>query len=165
MILYVARHAWAGNFGDPGCSDDTLRELTPDGIERYFRTVDALVEQRGFTPDRLATSPYTRCVQTATIIAERTPKAPEFDKIEALGCGVDLPQLMAWTAEHESAGDLCWVGHNPDVEALVAWLVGSPVGVVSFAKGSVAAVEFAAGPVEKGAGELLWHCTAKSLGV
>ncbi len=48
MFLYIARHAWAAERGDPRWPDDSLRELTPDGIERYTRMVKALAA-RGFS--------------------------------------------------------------------------------------------------------------------
>ena len=34
MFLYIARHAWAGESGDPRWPDDSLRPLTPEGIEK-----------------------------------------------------------------------------------------------------------------------------------
>ena len=49
MFIYIARHAWAGERGDPRWPDDSLRELTPEGIERYTKVVKALAE-RGFEP-------------------------------------------------------------------------------------------------------------------
>ena len=76
MFLYIARHAWAGEHGDPRWPDDSLRELTPDGIERYTKVVKALAD-RGFSPDRIATSPYTRCRQTADIIASHVASNPD----------------------------------------------------------------------------------------
>ncbi len=39
---YVARHAWAGSFGDPQWSCDSLRELEPAGIDRYRLVVERL---------------------------------------------------------------------------------------------------------------------------
>ena len=37
MFIYIARHAWAGDRGDPRWPDDSLRELTPEGVERFKR--------------------------------------------------------------------------------------------------------------------------------
>src|SRR4030066_164180 len=59
MFIYIARHAWAGERGDPRWPDDSLRELTPQGIARYGEVVKSLA-QRGFAPARIATSPYVR---------------------------------------------------------------------------------------------------------
>ena len=78
MFLFIARHAWAGEHGDPRWPDDSLRELTPDGIQRYTKVVKALAD-RGFNPERIATSPYTRCRQTADIIARYVASNPTID--------------------------------------------------------------------------------------
>jgi phosphohistidine phosphatase len=95
MNLFLARHAWAGHFGDPGWSDDSLRELTPEGIERYSRVVQTLAE-RGFAPRRIATSPYSRCRQTADLIAKYTDHRPEVEELDALQPGSDLRALLIW---------------------------------------------------------------------
>ena len=162
MFVYIARHAWAGHAGDPQWPDDSLRELTPEGVERYQAVVAALAD-RGFAPSRIATSPYARCVQTARLISDGMPGRPEIDELDALEPGSQLDEALAWTADH-AGQDVCWVGHNPDVEWMTAALIGEGPASIRFAKGSVAAVQFhhAAAP---GAGELYWHVTAKSLGL
>ena len=100
MFLYIARHAWAGERGDPRWPDDSLRELTPDGIERYTQVVKALAD-RGFNPDRIATSPYTRCRQTAELIAKyASPKIATIDELEALEPGTELEPVLEWSRKH-----------------------------------------------------------------
>jgi len=162
MFIYIARHAWAGERGDPRWPDDSLRELTPEGIERYTKVVKALAG-RGFAPARIATSPYARCRQTADIIAKHVAGKPEIDELEALEPGSELEPLIVWTNE-QGERDVCWVGHSPDVERLAAALVGDGSTGIRFAKGAVAAVFFE-GAANAGAGELYWLATAKLLGV
>ena len=160
MFIYIARHAWAGHYGDPGWPDDSLRELTPEGAERYMEVVQALAE-RGFAPEHIASSPYIRCQQTAEIISKYTEHRPELEDLEALAPGSNLDTLLQWTVG-KAGRDVCWCGHNPDVEVLVSILIGG--GNVRFAKGTITAIRFY-GQVEPGAGELYWHATAKSLGL
>lgn len=161
MFLYIARHAWAGERGDPRWPDDSLRELTPDGIDRYTKVVRALAA-RGLAPHRIATSTYTRCLQTAEIIAKHVPSKPKIDELEALEPGSDLEPLLEWSrAQGET--DTCWVGHSPDVERLAADLLGDGASRLRFAKGAVAAISFEA-EINSGAGELYWLATAKLLG-
>ena len=160
MTVYVARHAWAGHYGDPAWPDDSRRPLTAEGVERYRRVVAALAE-RGFAPERVATSPYTRCVQTAELIAEAT--AAPLTELDALAVGADVDALIAWT-DQAAAESVCWVGHPPAVERLTAWLIGDGAAGVRFAKGSVAAVDFV-DRVAPGEGVLRWHATAKLLGM
>lgn len=158
MFLFIARHAWAGSFGDPAWPDDFERPLTAEGIDRYRRVLAKLI-QRGFAPTAIATSPYVRCRQTADLIAEAT--GGEVTEVESLAIGAELEPLLDWT-HHQSAEGVCWVGHNPDVQLLTAAMIGG--GDVRFAKGAIASVRFY-GDIAPGMGELYWHATAKLLGV
>ena len=144
MFLFIARHAWAGEHGDPRWPDDSLRELTPDGIQRYTKVVKALAEC-GFSPDRIATSPYTRCRQTADIIAQYTANTSTIDELDALQPGSEIEPILEWSREYtQNSKDICWVGHSPDVEWLTAALIGDGDACIRFAKGAVAAIDFEA---------------------
>ncbi|MCI0331928.1 MAG: histidine phosphatase family protein [Planctomycetes bacterium] len=162
MFIYIARHAWAGVRGDPRWPDDSLRELTPEGIDRYTKVVKALAA-RGLAPARIATSPYTRCRQTAEIIAKHVQSRPKIDELEALEPGSDLQPLLDWS-QAQGDVDTCWVGHSPDVERLAAALIGNENACVRFAKGAIASIGFDDEAIA-GAGELYWLITAKTLGV
>ena len=60
MLLYLVRHAYAGQHGDPRYRDDSLRPLTTKGRKRFRRVIKKL-SQRGFGPTLVATSPFVRC--------------------------------------------------------------------------------------------------------
>jgi phosphohistidine phosphatase len=162
MFVYIARHAWAGERGDPRWPDDSQRPLTPEGIERYTAAVKVLT-QRAFAPARIATSPYTRCRQSADIIAAHVEGRPRIVELPALEPGSDLEALIEWSNEQDGE-NVCWVGHSPDVEGLASALVGDGGSNIRFAKGAVAAIEFDE-EVALDAGELHWLVTAKLLGV
>jgi phosphohistidine phosphatase SixA len=162
MFIYIARHAWAYEFGDPRWPDDSQRELEVGGAERYMRVVEALAE-RGFAPEAIATSPYVRCRQTAKLIAEYTHGQPPVTELEALEPGSDFEALVAWSRE-TACEQVCWVGHAPDVSNLTAALVGDGRADIRFAKGAIAAVRLFE-PVGHSCGELYWLATAKSLGL
>jgi len=162
MFVYIARHAWAAQRGDPRWPDDSLRPLTPEGTSRYEQVVQSL-SSRGFAPERIATSPYTRCRETAVIIASRVHDSPPIEELEALEPGSDLKALIRWTNVQIGA-DVCWVGHSPDVELLAAALLGDAAARLRFAKGAVAAIAFDE-EVIAGGGELYWLATAKLLGL
>ncbi|TWT46777.1 SixA phosphatase family protein [Botrimarina hoheduenensis] len=161
MKVFIARHAWAGNYGDSAWPDDSQRPLTAEGVERYRAVVDTLAE-RGLIPERIATSPYVRCRQTAELIAAATG-AP-IDDLPSLAPGADLATLIEWT-ESTGTESVCWVGHNPDVEILTAALIGDRNAGVRFAKGSIACVRFEEVNLAPGSGVLEWHLTAKTLGL
>ncbi len=162
MFIYIARHAWAYDFGDPRWPDDSQRELEPEGAERYMRVVQTLAE-RGFAPEAIISSPYARCQQTAEIIAQYTPNRPEITLSESLAPGSDFSALVEWSRA-SGCDQVCWVGHAPDVGYLAAALVSDNSSHIRFAKGTVAAVRLD-GEISHGAGELYWLTTAKSLGL
>ena len=163
MDLFIIRHAQAGRFGDPAWPDDSQRPLTDEGQQRFAQMVAILV-QRGFAPEIIATSPMLRCLQTARLVAEGLPGDPEVVALDSLVPGGDLEALMEWTAEQASHyREIAWVGHAPDVGRLAAVLIGDKDGWIRFAKGAIAAVRFLGLPTVSDA-ELRWLVTAKVLG-
>jgi phosphohistidine phosphatase len=162
MDLYIVRHAWAADRDDPRWPDDDLRPLTEEGRARFARMAAKLAE-RGMTPEMIATSPLVRCVETAQILAAGAGNVEVIERDE-LRPGSDLRGLLRWTAvqarQHQR---IAWVGHVPDVNRLAAALIGAEEGLIHFAKGSVAAIQFD-GPPTPGDGELRWLVTAKVLG-
>jgi phosphohistidine phosphatase len=162
MFIYIARHAWAHQRNAARWPDDSIRELTTPGIARYQQMIRPLV-QRGFTPERIATSPYVRCRQTAEILAAQLPEEVPIDELPALQPGSNLDALLGWTAEADGKS-VCWVGHAPDVSLLTAALIGSEETFIRFAKGAVAAIR-SDSPADSPVGELQWLVTAKILGI
>ena len=159
MILYIVRHAYAGQHGDPRYPDDSLRPLTKEGRKRFKRMAKRLAK-RGFEPGIIATSPLVRCRQTADIIADVVPGDPEVVELSELAPGSRLDALISWTAQ-QAEQKVAWVGHAPDVDRLAGALLGDAH--VRFAKGAVAAIEFDA-EVAAGRGTLIWFATPKLLG-
>lgn len=163
MVLYVVRHAWAVEPGDPAALTDHDRPLTKEGRKRFADVVRRLVA-RGVAPEVIATSPLVRCRQTAEILAEESNRAARVVPFDALAPESDLAKLVAWTnAQAAGSRQLAWVGHAPDVGQLTAALVGDGRAAIHFGKGAVAAVEFD-GPVRPARGELLWLVSPKILG-
>jgi phosphohistidine phosphatase len=161
MLLYIVRHAYAGQHGDPRYPDDALRPLTKKGQKQFRRVVKKLTA-RGFAPTLVATSPLLRCRQTADAICDRVCPTPRLAELPALEPGSQLDALVGWSNE-QGADELVWVGHAPDVDRLAAALLGSRAGALRFAKGAVAAIHFD-DAMAPGLGELRWFVTPKALG-
>ena len=161
MLLYIVRHAYAGQHGDPRYPNDALRPLTKKGRKEFSRVVKKLGRRR-FAPTLVGTSPLVRCRQTADVIAQRLCPPPELIELDSLQPGSDLESLVAWSNE-QHLEELAWVGHSPDVDRMAAALIAAREGSIIFAKGAVAAIEFD-GPVASGAGQLRWLVTPRVLG-
>ena len=163
-MLYIIRHAWAGDRDEQRYPDDAQRPLTPGGRKRFRACIKKLAD-RGFAPTIVATSPLVRCQQTAAVVCEIVAGCLTPDERPELAPGGELAPLVAWSAARQSAGadQIAWVGHAPDVGEITAQLIGDGAGAIDFSKGAVAAVEFD-GPIALGAGVLRWLATAKLLG-
>jgi phosphohistidine phosphatase len=162
MFIYIVRHAWAFEHGDPRWPDDSQRPLEEEGAVRFVRVVQQLVP-RGFEPHAIVTSPYVRCRQTADLIAAHTPHSPQVMEHTALRPGSDLEELCAWTRDFSEGKSVAWVGHAPDVGWLASGLVGDGA-AIRFSKGAVAAIRVR-DKIGPDCGELHWLATAKVLGV
>ena len=162
MLLYIIRHAAAGEHGDPRFPDDNLRPLTKQGKKRFRQVVEKL-GRRGVDVQVVATSPLVRCRQTAEIFCEHLPSRPRLLELPELAPGSQLPRLVAWTITQQ-ASSVAWVGHAPDVGQLAAQLIGNQGDSgLRFAKGAVAEIKFPEA-VAAGQGELQWLVTARLLG-
>jgi phosphohistidine phosphatase len=153
MLLYLVRHAPAGQHGDPRYPNDALRPLTRKGEKRFDRLVRQLVEH-GLAPTLVVTSPLVRCRQTAEVLVRRVAEEPKLLERSELAPGGPWNELVDWTST-EGDREVAWVGHAPDVDQIAAELIGSPAANLSFAKGAVAAIQFAGG-IAVGEGELCW---------
>ena len=91
MELFIVRHAWAGDYGDPQWPDDTLRPVTEKGKKRFADMAKLLVEH-GVMPQIVVTSPMLRCRQTAEILAKAVPSSPEIiERDELLPAATSFP--------------------------------------------------------------------------
>jgi phosphohistidine phosphatase len=158
--LYIVRHAFAGQHGDPNWPDDSLRPLTDKGRKQFRRVVKKLA-RRGFAPKLVATSPFVRCRQTADEVCHRVSPPPELVELEALAPGGRLNELVEWS-NSRNVDALAWVGHSPDVDQLAAALLGMRGGTIDFAKGAVATICFDE-QIVAGEGELIWFTSPKIL--
>jgi phosphohistidine phosphatase len=161
MLLYIVRHAFAGQHGDPRYPDDSLRPLTKKGCKQFRRLAKRLA-RRKLAPTVVATSPFLRCRQTADLVCERIAPRPDLVLLDSLQPGSDLESLITWSNEH-GAEELAWVGHSPDVERMAAALLGAPEGAIAVAKGAVLAIGFDES-IAAGHGQLQWCVTPKLLG-
>jgi len=160
MRLYIIRHAHAEDVAEGNWSSDAQRRLTAEGAKRFSKLVAELVE-RGFQPQRIATSPLVRCMQTAEIVQAHV-KGATVTRSDALAPGSSLEQILEWTKKQK--GDVAWVGHAPDVGDMTAALIGRTESHIHFSKGAVAAIDFDASPLPA-SGQLAWLVTPKVLGV
>lgn len=153
LRLYFLRHGKAWSRAD-WHKDDDLRPLTDAG-EAVVRAEGRAMKAMGLAPDVIVTSPLARARRTAEIVAEELGMSDRLVEERRLAHGFDAGRLAEIVEGQAEAASLMLVGHEPDLSATVAALIGG--GRVDFKKGGLARVDVK-GPQLDG-GILAWLLT------
>ncbi len=157
MDLYIIRHADAQPLGEGGIEDDAERPLTSVG-QAQCGPLAAALQRQGVQLERVVTSPLLRARQTAEgLLKHLAPPTPELHTCDELAPGGKRRKLNRFL-RGLSASSVAVVGHMPDLNLYLAWLIGSKKAQVDLAKAGVACVHFD-DDVRRGAGVLTWLVT------
>jgi phosphohistidine phosphatase len=162
--LYFIRHADAVPLGEQDITADEDRPLTEAG-QAQARQVGAALRRRGVALDLILTSPLVRARQTAEgLLADWPAPAPELRDCDLLAPDKKRRKLARALNDLDKER-VALVGHEPDLSAALAWLIGSKKARLEMAKAAVACVAFDAPlEIDKGAGTLLWLVPPRWLG-
>jgi len=150
--LCLLRHAHAGDPMKWTGSDD-LRPLTEKGRLQSER-LGLFLAVTGSGPDAILSSPLTRAVETARLVA--APFGLRVDVVDELGGPLDLEVLERLL---RSAGDPrrpLLVGHDPDFSMLAAEMAG--VSELPMRKATLVRIDVMR-PLQPGQGVLRWLLT------
>ncbi len=161
MDLYIIRHTDALPVGVGDCQTDAERPLSDLG-QSQAKTVATGLQRRGVHVSKILTSPFRRARETADGIQKNWQgQAPEIVECADLEPGLRARKLARFVRKLNEES-VALVGHQPDLGAWAAWLIGSKKALVDFAKGGVAHISCGEGP-HKGAGILIWLVTLEWL--
>lgn len=159
--VLVIRHAEAEDNAEAlnAGRDERHRQLTKEGKRKMregARGLAALVERI----DLLVSSPLTRAVETADVVAEAFPGAKR-SQHPGLAPGLYHSALLQWVMRHE--GTLALVGHEPDLSQWIGYMVsGEPRSLVQMKKGGACLLEMP-NPAVAGEAQIVWHLNLKQL--
>ncbi|MDD2539734.1 MAG: phosphohistidine phosphatase SixA [Desulfuromonadaceae bacterium] len=153
MVLYVMRHAEAVDGSET--LQDEWRYLTENG-RSAAKKMSSSIAKYGPKPRLTITSPLTRAVQTAEIVAEKACRKNVVVTSRLLLPGADVGQLISHLKECGDAKRVMVVGHEPQLGLLVAALLGRADEAISLKKGACVALELRPDRDDKPAG-FLWH--------
>ncbi len=163
MKLLVIRHGIAAErdeFAQTGQPDEQ-RPLTDEGRKKFKRAVRGLQELIEDI-DLIASSPLTRAVQTAEVLAKRFPGAAT-TVVGALEPLQSYESFLEWLQRLDDVDVVAAVGHEPHLSGLTAFLLtGQEHPFFEFKKGGVALLEFD-GPIVAGSAQLRWLLTPAQL--
>ncbi len=153
MILYVMRHAEAVD----GSEDlrDEWRYLTEKG-RLSAEKISSGVVRYGPKPRLIVTSPLTRAVQTAEIMAARACRKNVVVASTLLMPGGDVAEITAYLKGCGDAKRVMLVGHEPQLGLLAAALLGRENEAVPLKKGSCVALDFDTSKDRRPA-DFLWY--------
>ena len=118
MLIYLLRHAEAEMLA----ASDQARRLTPKGDEQALR-VGKFCRRQGIEPAVILSSPVTRALQTAKLVAKSLPDA-ELVEVSWAKCGMDPWAAMDELKAYAKFPSVMLVGHQPDLGGLAAALLG-----------------------------------------
>jgi phosphohistidine phosphatase len=162
--VLLIRHAIAADrveFARSG-RRDAERPLTEEGRRRM--TLGSLgIHEVAPTVDVVASSPYVRAMETAAIVAAAYDEELKVQRLSALEPGGDPEALVQWLRRRNATETVALVGHEPDMSALISFLLtGSPASAVTMKKGAACLLEFD-GDVAPGEARLVWLLRPKHL--
>jgi phosphohistidine phosphatase len=161
MRIYVVRHGIAIDREDPKCPSEAERYLTPEGIAKTKQVARGVAEL-GCTANLLISSPYVRAWQTAEIFAGALGYAKQkIRRTDLLLPGADAGLLFRELAKDKNSAEIFLFGHGPQVDDIVALVLGAKNPCTALKKAGVAALELKR--VSPPTGELLWLATPKLL--
>lgn len=153
MILYVVRHAEAVERSDS--LQDEWRHLTEKG-RVAAKEMSSSIARSGPKPRLTITSPLTRAVQTAEIMAAKACRKNVVVASRLLLPGADIGELAAHLKSCTDARRVMLVGHEPQLGSLVATLLGRTDEAISLKKGACVSLKLAVDSDDKPAA-FLWY--------
>ena len=118
MLLYLLRHAEA----EVLAKSDAARQLTPKGEQQAVK-VGKFCAKHGIEPAVILSSPVVRARQTAGLV-HQSLRGAELLEAPWAACGMDAFQAMEELAAYRQFPAVMLVGHQPDLGALAAVLLG-----------------------------------------
>ncbi len=163
MQLVVIRHGIAveRSHSDDEIHSDEKRPLTDKGHRRMKSAARGL---KRLVPSfsLLATSPLTRALQTAEIVA-RQYRGLEPQLVDELTPSAPRGRLLEWLAAHQLDDTVGIIGHEDGLSTFVSWLISArPESHLVLKKGGACLVQLP-GQVEPGAATLEWLLTSRQL--
>lgn len=152
MILYLMRHAEAVDGNE--ILRDEWRYLTEKGRSTSEK-ISSEVAKSGPKPRLIVTSPLTRAVQTAEIMASRACRKKVVIASALLMPGGELTELVRYLKSCKSSKSIMLVGHEPQLGLLVAALLGRDE-AIPLTKGACVALKIDPNKDEKSA-TFFWY--------
>jgi phosphohistidine phosphatase len=142
MVIYFLRHANAGSKHFSDAVQDEKRPIDKIGEEQSHDVGRALAFI-GVTANVIISSPLTRAMQTADMVAQEIGYEEKIVVDDALRPEATFDQFKALLNRHKDKAAVMVVGHDPSMTEFVNRVLsgGTPMAAIEMKKGGVAKVE------------------------
>ncbi len=142
MDIYFLRHASAGSQKLSG-KDDETRPIDEEG-EEQSRDAGKLLAQLGVEPAAFVSSPLTRAVQTAQLVAKEVGFKDDITLHDALRPEGSYEQFQKLLRHYASSDSIVVTGHNPRLSEFLSLLIsgGAVSGAIELKKAAVAKIDW-----------------------
>jgi len=138
MQIYLLRHAIA-EVAQPGQSDAD-RALTVEGKDK-LRRVLRRAKAAGAHPSTIVSSPLRRALETAAVAAEALDYEGKIGEWRALLPEVSPYDLWEEIRRHGEEAAILLAGHQPQMSAMTAFLLGAPALEVDMKKAALVRID------------------------
>ncbi len=115
VIVFLVRHAHAVD--ETPALPDEARHLSERG-RHAARELGRRLRWHDCTPTAIWTSPLTRAVMTAELVAGTIEWSGPIESVRGLAPGGSAREVLAAIAAHDPSGSLVLVGHEPSLSGL-----------------------------------------------
>lgn len=158
MKIFLIRHGEAIDHETNSVKSDEYRFLTVKGRMTTRKVAKNLKEELSLA-DKIFTSPLTRAVQTAEIIATTIKFKNDVEIANELKIGSSMSKIIELITEHSTMNAIVLVGHEPMMGMLVHTL-SDKKDFYNFKKSGVCLIDF---DVKKEHGTYKWFLNPKTL--
>jgi phosphohistidine phosphatase len=160
MKLFLIRHAEAIDYETESVRNDDLRYITPKG-RKISVTVFRALKEYFLELDKVFTSPLTRSVQTAEILAVSLKYKHDVEIANELLLGSPASKVAQLLKRNTVFNTIALVGHDPMMSELVTALSDRKELNFEFRKSGVCFIDYDA---DKGEGKFQWFYNPKTSG-
>jgi phosphohistidine phosphatase len=153
MRIVLFRHSRAEARDAERWPDDLARPLTARGETRALRAARGIVALEPALR-RVLTSPASRALNTAQILAGELDTPTEAEELGSLAPGGSWRETLRALTREPAGSVVALVGHEPDLSQLAGMLLFGTPPVVPLKKAGACAIEMEA--LEAASGQLRW---------
>ena len=159
MKLFLIRHAEAIDYETESVKTDEYRFITPKGRKTSMNVFKKIRDEFSEL-EKIYTSPMTRSVQTAEILAMTLKFKFDVEVVNELTIGSEIRRVVELVKRNSIFGSIALIGHNPMMSTMVSELTEHKELPEGFQKSGVCCIVY---NISEREGKFLFYADPKTL--